>query len=160
LNLGYNSYENNKTMFLFTEKRQVELAKDLSIQMLDVTGQRTSQFAEKTLAAGARVDCYLLHLDLHESNSPVNKVHIYRGRLKFNQPILGFIISGESLNGTDDLFGNPGTIYYQNPRRGILSKPDWFVISDDHCTLDIELHLKNAEEMRILVASDEENKIN
>ncbi|MBN2211092.1 MAG: FecR domain-containing protein [Sedimentisphaerales bacterium] len=156
LDLGYNQYENDETMFLFTERRQFELPQALPVLIPDVTGMRTSQFVDKTLPAGTRVDCYLLHVDLKETPQKRSEdtIVFLEGQLQFNRPILGLIVTGEKLNETDALLGNATTIYSQQSKRGILSQTDWFILSDDRRTLDIELNFKNTEEMRILVASE------
>ena len=89
--LGQLGFKGNDRCYVFLERHNFELPQDLPVNLID-PGTYT-QFAGVAgdLAAGTRVDCFLLH------SAPRGKRHLVEGNVTFRGEILGVISSSDKL---------------------------------------------------------------
>lgn len=118
----------------------------------------------RTLPAGKRVDCYLIHASRRDtSNNQTIFKTLYEGSLQFKGRILGLIIRGRRLYATDSLFTVDHWDYsrmqlyrrhYDIPFRGInrANDGDWVRISDHGHHLDFRFATDiGGDQIRVLV---------
>ena len=108
-NVVLTTFEDNLNVRLFRE--QTGLVLPISIT-LDVTKPgKVDAFSDLTrakLAQGTHVDSYLLHADPLGFGIPIR---VFEGSVTFNQPILGAMMTYESLTASDALLGSATTNY-------------------------------------------------
>lgn len=67
-----------------------------------------------TIPAGTSIFSYMLHAD------PVGDgPETYEGSIRFDEPVIGLVVTSASLVALDPVLGNPGTTYSTNPARGL-----------------------------------------
>lgn len=109
---------------LILERRNVWLAEPLEItfgpEKFQRFGSGTNSAYDshrEVLAAGTRVDSYLLHFHPQDSGSGPN------GGVQFDRPILGAIARGDQLEASDAILGLSNVNYPKGPRRGLEGDP-------------------------------------
>ncbi len=141
--------QSNTTAFIWNERTALTLSSNVAVDMA-MPGMSDSgnnyQPSAGTVAAGTRVDTYLLHAD------PVGAGgQTYDFSVTFDQPILGIIDTISGLAGTDSMLGSPATIYPGASTDRALESADTLVWASN----DLTLHLATSsfvDEVRVLVA--------
>ena len=152
---------------VFIERKGVRLERDTAVDLAgDRVWSKGSVPGQHTVAAGSRVDVYLLHLD------PMRKQSI-RGdyTVRFDRPILGVIAHQDTLVATDAALGAPGTTYPVitdrhttvlnvsiEPQRGLdIAMSDRAAITDDAAVLHVKSNAASvSDQVRVLVRAIEE----
>ena len=99
--------QSDSDLFLFLERRDVLLERDLEITSFQRRGTQAHFSTEFViLPAGTRVDSYLVHFD------PGGSTHSRLGGVRFERPVLGIIARGDQLRATDEILGASGTWYH------------------------------------------------
>lgn len=163
--LLHGDLEDDKTLYVFPERRGVVLNAAQEVLVPDGgVGRVVSR--RQTLAAGVRVDSYLLHFDstingaLH-ANQPVATGS---GSITFERPVVGVIVGNGQLEATDRLLGNVQTRYGGSEKvgenRGLeIDTPhvaDVIELHSDGRTVSVKCYngLPVTDQMRILVTSE------
>ena len=155
-------YEDSERILVFPERFGVTLNSDVSVDFVE-PGQyrRVHRQAQEVLAAGLRVNSYLLQLDpIGElKRKSTNKPRVI-GQITFDRPVLGLIAVSARLNATDELLGHPLGDYGNTPR-GIEpsrtedsteSGRDVVILSADRRTLSLDLSAGSAvDQIRVVV---------
>jgi hypothetical protein len=116
------------------------------------------------LAAGTQIDSYLLHADPLGGGMPIV---MFQGSVTFDRPILGAMMTYESLTQTDSLLGSATTNYippeffrgFEGPGFPIYSfaVSDSLEISDDFRTLTFAFRTESRmDQIRIVTAANPE----
>ncbi len=148
-----NSYESDREMFLFPEKQNIVLPRDIMVIEPETTGIQTTSLVEVRLLQNLEVSSYLLHID--KLCDDMGRAIVFQGRMRFNRPVLGIINQDDLLKETDAVFGLPG-VYYESThlRRSHPKTNAMFRLSEDRRTLEIVLFkVRNLDEWRILTAA-------
>ncbi|MFN3167432.1 MAG: FecR domain-containing protein [Phycisphaeraceae bacterium] len=100
------------TLQVFIERRGTTLEQPVPVDFnADQPWDPQAPLGQHAVQAGVRVDVYLLHFDLVEGfEDPQQLV------LDFGRPILGVIVSQDTLDATDAVLGAPGVGYPSFPR--------------------------------------------
>jgi len=114
--------------------------------------------SEGTLAAGFRVDTYLLHFDPWKERG---ERYSLTGTVRLPRPILGVICVAEDIQASNTLLGAPGIRYSdrgvgQGLEFGEGEGGDRATISEDRRSLSVALSIskrRNVDQIRILVES-------
>ncbi|HEX4412786.1 MAG TPA: hypothetical protein VH107_04100 [Lacipirellulaceae bacterium] len=157
VNLG--ALESDTSAELFAERSSVLLANSLNADVSH-PGAVNSQvtLSPSPIAAGQRVDSYLIHADPVGPGSTTS--FTYEGSVTFDTPILGLMWSDGTLDASDPILGSPATVYgpdtmyrgYEGP--GLTSPRDSLVLSQDRLTLNFALRTTEYyDELRIVTAS-------
>ncbi|MEM8550604.1 MAG: FecR domain-containing protein [Verrucomicrobiota bacterium] len=150
---------------LFREQSGVRLSSDLAVTV-DGPGEHYALGTlESTLAAGTRVDSYLLHLDLPgevKANSQRSAT------IQFDRPILAVVSRSTQLADCDAALGNPGVRYIkgnatENKHGGVrgmepaTSKLEAIKISEDRRTLTVDMILvgSSIDQARVVLEAKE-----
>lgn len=105
---------------------------------------------QDTLRKGTVVNSYLVHFDAIDKPGEFRKA---KGRVRFNNRVLGLIVSGQDLNHSDTILGNPGTIYENS--HGRRTENDLVRISSDQHQVYFNLEVYGfIDHVRILVEAD------
>ena len=156
-----NAFESDAFIRLSVERVGVLLEEDLKVGIVDGGVHKPLEVVARFLGKGLRVDSYLLHLD-RPGVVDGSDIKRYKGRIKFDRKIVGIITASGQLNGSDQLFGHKGSVYYGGVPRGLNNETpdhvDVIEISEDGRVLFIDLAVANFDELRILVASKEVKK--
>ncbi|WP_339734178.1 FecR family protein [uncultured Gimesia sp.] len=156
--------ERDETVFLFPEKRDVQLISDLKVSISQPGKYWSQDQIEKesdVISRGMKVDCYRVYYDPASNQDDMMPA---AGEIEFDQPILGIITTNKML-GASDKFLNP--VFHQFPGQKIkhqeieirLSKDgtrqDVIVLSPDRKKLSFQLFTGTSfvDEFRVLVAS-------
>ena len=130
---------------LIPEKQAVTLPQSLSVSIDSSGSYRDFETIEKTIHPEAPLDSYLLHF------RPGNLEQV-QGIIRFDQPIVAILCTGDHLLESDLLFGSTTSFYPKNsnPFRGLepngrptasQSNPNWqpdeIVLSQDRHTISI-----------------------
>jgi hypothetical protein len=133
---------------LIAEKRAVTITEPLAVSIDSTGSYRDFETLDRTIQPGARLDSYLLHFR-------PGSLEQVRGVIRFDQPIMAILCTGEHLNKSDALFGVASVVYPKggNPFRGLEpnghptklnsqdTDPDWqpdeIVLSQDRHTISI-----------------------
>lgn len=148
--------ESDSVFFLIPEKQRYELTAPVSIDARDPDNfGGSAELIDDSLAAGTRVDSYLLHFDkVGSSNSDIR----LQGELRVPGRLLGLITSGDHLDASDGQLGVPGIHYPQGGSRRaseIGRTGDRVVIGPDRRTLTLDLITNvSADHIRILTAAE------
>jgi hypothetical protein len=152
----FGDLESNSTVFLFRERRDHTLTRDIAVDLLPPAHRvwapgAPAPPASLGLETGKTVDSYFLHAD------PRYGVTFRRGTMVFDRPIVAVIMATEKLHPSDLEFGAPGTRYPTGfPLRGTLGADDIAWISPDRRTLSVALtSLWPGDQMRILVEAEQ-----
>ncbi len=147
--------ESDSVFFLIPEKKGYELNAPLAIDARDPdTLDESAALIDDSLAAGTRVDSYLLHLDKIGSSSSDVRL---KGTVQLPGRLLGLITTGEHLDASDGQLG-VSRIQYPDPGSARASeidrRGDRVVIGPDRQTLTFDLQTTvSADHMRILISS-------
>lgn len=153
------------SVLVFREQAEIELPESVRV-VRRVTNQfRSSEpsVAEYVeLAAGTKVQSYLVHFDrIGDAWTGMTA----RGRIRFNQPILGFLADPKSLARTDRYCCEANTDYedgaMRSPEMRFFSKVprghDEVYLSEDGHALKLTLRAGPfVDQFRVLVAADEQ----
>ena len=133
---------------LIPEKQAVTLPQSLAVSIDSSGSYRDFETIEKTIHPEAPLDSYLLHF------RPGNLEQV-QGIIRFDQPIVAILCTGDHLLESDPLFGSSTSFYPKNsnPFRGLepngrptalnahKTNPDWqpdeIVLSQDRHTISI-----------------------
>ncbi|YCM44297.1 FecR domain-containing protein [Verrucomicrobiaceae bacterium 227] len=133
---------------LIPEKQAISLPGSLAISIDSAGSYRDFETIEKTINPEAPLDSYLLHF------RPGNLEQV-QGIIRFDQPIVAILCTGDHLRESDLLFGTPASFYPKgaNPFRGLepngrptalnahKTNPNWqpdeIVLSQDRHTISI-----------------------
>ncbi len=155
--LALDEFESEQASVLL-ERRRVRLEEDQPVTA-NGPGFYYSFADDKILAAGTRVDSYLVHFDgpgsiLDEQRGLPARV---RGSIQFSRPILGVIATSEELARSSQWFGRDQT-RYASPETAAglgLEDKDTILISSDRLMISFELQAAAYDQMRILVEAAE-----
>lgn len=156
--------ERDETVFLFPEKRDVQLDSDLKVSISQPGSYWSYDQIEKEsdlISRGMKVDCYRVYYDPASNQDDMMPV---AGEIVFKQPVLGIITTNQMLEASDEYL-NP--MFHQFPGQKIkhqeietrLSKDgtrqDVIVLSPDRKKLSFQLFTGTTyvDEFRVLVAS-------
>lgn len=145
-------------VFAFSETTNVILGADLAVD-INAPGLYSSaaSLTGGTIAAGTAVDSYLLHFDPNVSG-PLFIPQGAFGTITFDREILGVIVLDATLDASDSVVGNPGTVYPTGVvGRGLdFGVLDLVRVLDDRRTLLIgALEDINFDQVRIITAVPE-----
>ncbi len=146
------------------ERRGVVLQQDLDVNLVPKPDDNGLARRKKArLPAGTRVDCFLLQF-CPGADAIVNQGASAAGRITFNRPILGLIVSSRSLAQTDELFADRESAVEQRLRGGETggdaNESDSLVISDDQRTIEVTARLrKNMDQIRVLVQASDDRPV-
>lgn len=156
--------ERDKTVFLFPEKRDIQLQSDLAVSIAQ-PGRYWSYDQIETdsdvIPRGMKVDCYRVYYDPQSNQNDLLPVN---GEIEFTQPILGVITTQKRLLASDAIL-NPAYQQYAGEQirhqeiETRLSKDgsrqDLIELSPDRKKLSFQLFSGTiyVDEFRILVAS-------
>ncbi|MCI0675609.1 MAG: hypothetical protein L0Y42_07530 [Phycisphaerales bacterium] len=150
-----NQWEANKKTRIFQERSSFTLTESLAVN-ITVPGLYFSigEGSPGSIEAGTTIDSYLLHQD---PKGPKHDI-ILKGKITFDQEIIGIIINNQLLAISDLVLGTDDTIYASGTDnlRHIDSPflPDRIKITPDGRTLKFRLHTRTAmDEIRIITAS-------
>jgi len=129
------SHESDTEIFGFVEREGYVLPAPLKV---DITqpGVYDSSYGStsSTIAEGTPVDSYYLKFDPVGSNNRT----ITDGSITFSSPIIGVIVTDQTLKASDPILGNTDTAYPSNQRaRGFENGAERIRLSDDMLTLHI-----------------------
>lgn len=149
------AFESNRRTRIFQEQSAMPLLNDVAVNITApgvYFGSDT--YTPGVVAAGTFVDSYLLHQDVRRAHARI----ILRGRVTFDQDIIGVIAHNDDLAATDPIFGVAGTLYPTGADvwRSMDSPwlPDRIRISADRRTLRYRFHTGAAmDQIRILTAA-------
>lgn len=156
--------ERDETVFLFPEKRDVQLFSDLKVSISQPGSYWSYEQIEKEsdiISRNMKVDCYRVYYD---PASNKNDMMPAAGEIEFDQPILGIITTRKMLEASDKLL-NP--VFHQFPGQQIKhqeielrlskdgSRQDVIFLSPDRKKLSFQLFTGTTyvDEFRVLVAS-------
>ena len=159
-------YEDSERILVFSERFEVLLEMDLSVDLIE-PGQyrRIHRAGQERISAGQRVNSYLLQLDPvgRLARDAPNKPRAI-GQITFDKPIIGLIGGTKKLRETDEQLGHPRGDY-GNLRRGIepprLAEStdigrDVVILSDDRRTLSLDLSAGTAvDQIRVIVSASD-----
>ena len=149
---------------LIAEKRNVTLTEPLTVSIDSTGSYRNFESLDQTLSSEAPLHSYLLHFR-------PGSLEQVRGVIRFDQPIVAILCTGEHLYESDAQFGVPLVVYPKgmNPFRGLEpnglstaldareTDPDWqpdeIVLSQDRHTISIRAFANTArgyDQVRVL----------
>ena len=146
-------------VYLILESQNVELPGPIAATFQQpMNGTRSAYESNRTmLAAGLKVDSYLLHYNEFERKNAVN------GEVVFDRPVIAVMARGDHLAYTDKMLGRAAVVYEtSDPKiRGLKggvkngSGPDvlGFTHGQNGITIHCEAGRKTVAEVRILVQS-------
>jgi len=114
--------ESNTNVSFFKEQHGVTLGAPLPVDITpplgypQITDGSNPVIPGLNVAAGTKVDSYFIYSD--PVGQPLQQVH-YTATFTFSSPILGIVILANTLDATDGVVGNPGTIYNTSSIRGL-----------------------------------------
>jgi hypothetical protein len=149
--------EDDSAATLFLEQNDLSFSSGI---MVDATlpGVYSSlgNLTSGVIAAGTPIYDTYFHAD-----PAADRNVIFNGSLTFGSPILGVIFQSSTLDATDSLLGDEGTVYATgDTRRGLelIGIQDQFTISSDMQTLSFNVRAwNNLDEMRIITAAPSNN---
>ncbi len=164
-NVVLTTFEDNTNVRLFREQSglmlPIEIAVDVTMSgLVDSSRDRTPA----RLAAGTHLDSYLLHADPLSHGIPIR---MYAGSVTFDRPILGAMITYDSLTASDALLGSATTNYippevfrgFEGPgfRVSHPSVSDSLEISADFLTLSFAFRTESRmDQIRIVTVANPE----
>ncbi|WP_187782070.1 FecR domain-containing protein [Gimesia chilikensis] len=161
----YQVFEHDDLAFIFPERSQVELPRDLSVLVSPTPEEQLTEnklHYPILLPAGTKVDCFRVYYDPALKEGTFLPV---QGEIEFARPVLGVILEKKKLNRTDVFFHPPvkqsaGDIYHQGTEvdMGIVdpkARYDQVMLSADRKTLSFVLLSgeKYVDEFRVIVES-------
>lgn len=99
--------ESDLTITVFAERKLLPLASDLTVDII-ADGTYGTPLSPGVIPQGTIVNSYLVHADTVANGNPTV---LLRGGVRFNEEILGLIITDSALDVSDDKLGYSGTIY-------------------------------------------------
>lgn len=109
-----------------------------------------SSLVQGEISADTVVNSYLVHFDASDKQG---KIHKAKGRVRFNNKILGVIIHGPNLNESDAMVGNADTIYENHYSR--RTENDLIRISCDRHQVYLDFEINGfIDQVRIIVEAD------
>lgn len=156
--------ESDETVFLFPEKRDVQLLTDLKVSISQPGSYWSYDQIEKEsdiIRRGMKVDCYRVYFD---PRSNQNAMMPANGEIEFDQPILGLITTKKMLEASDAILS---PAFHQFPGQKIKhqeietrlsedgTRQDVVTLSPDRKKLSFQLFSGTTyvDEFRILVVS-------
>lgn len=113
-----------------------------------------STIVQDRIPVGTVVNSYLVHFDAFDKPGERNKA---KGRVRFNNRILGVIVSGQDLNDSDAILGNSETIYENSHRR--RTENDLVRISSDQHQVFLNFEVLGfIDQIRIVVEADSKER--
>lgn len=150
-NISHNLWESDTGARVWFE-RTVELGSPLAVNAVN-TGMVFPVGTPGDIAPQA-IESYMLRTDPIGGN-----LISLDGFVVFDQPILGVVTQGNTLDNTDALLGRPGINYNLNEARG-LENPDTFLISADRLRVDFLYETGTwTDDVRIITAVPEPGSI-
>jgi len=138
------------TYRIINESRIDEYLKTASDKQKKCENLVESSVVQGEIPARTRVNSYLVHFDASEKRG---NIHEAKGRVRFNKRILGVIIHGTNLNESDEIVGNPNTIYEN--KYGRRTENDLVRISSDRHQLSMYFEINGfIDQARIIVEAD------
>jgi hypothetical protein len=130
---------------------QTDITVDLLVDDPSDAGQYGSDPGDETLASGAYVHVYFVHMDVNNSTT-----HTNAGSITFDEQIVAIIGRRTNLDDTDNSLGEPNSTYTPTPPyRGFWENDDVLTISSDLRTITIDsIHVNSgnpADQFRVLV---------
>ncbi len=158
-NLSLGSYENSEHIFIFKEKQGYTLSDELQVDHLvtsDTNGWLSSSgdLTSGTIHSGKKINVFLIHFD-PEGDASSNPITL-SGSVTFSNNIIGLEVTQSGLDNSDNFLGFSNHTYpTKQSLRGLeLSGQDYFKISDNLRTLDVNLTATNSlDEIRIITAT-------
>ncbi len=109
-----------------------------------------AKIVQNVLEKGTVVNSYMVHFDGLDKPGEFRKA---KGRVRFNNRVLGLIVSGEDLNHSDAILGSPNTIY--EDKAGRKTESDLVRISADGHQVYFNLEVAGfIDQVRIVVEAD------
>jgi cysteine-rich repeat protein len=120
--------EDSGIVRLFAERRDAALGADLAVDLWRPGSDVSGGLGSGSVAAGRRVDSYLLHFDPEDGSGAVE----LGGAVTFPYPIAGIAVQARTLDASDAL-GNAATLYPtgSDAGRGLESSGDALSIARD-----------------------------
>lgn len=147
---------------LIAEQRGVLLAEDLHLNanktnksIIEKLGLAVDPQADYVIAAGTKLNSFLIHFDLPEGVTEGITERDFK--LRFNGRIVGVVEMQKYQVATDELLGIAETQYpEENMLRGASDPPghpnfDYIYISDDLRTMSVKMRLTGMDQIRVLV---------
>lgn len=135
--LQFNLVENTQSAKVYQEQAGYILPKPLIVEITESgTYSKHSSCVPATIAAGTRVDSYLLHYDPVGADE---QTEFATAKMKFWGEVLGIIVQTNRLAAADKIVGLPATNYDGNRTlRGLEDGQDVISLSDDNHTVTME----------------------
>ncbi len=156
--------EDDRHLMVFLERNAMKLNKDVTVSIRGA-GVHQKFSDDSVVRSGTRVRSYLIHCD--PVGQPADRDRVYlSGTVRFDQPILGVIVTHEGLLKTDKMLGSIGTIYATPISRGLEGSRggtmlDAVIISDDRKSLTLTTQTApHVDQVRVLVAAPSPKKAN
>ncbi len=158
--LRHNDYEDAGRIQLVLEQKNVTLQKDVTTHITSPGRFESGKYLTydiKTIPAGVKADCYLIHLGRITSKIIPGDTIKLTGRIRFPRPIIGVLVETNELAESDEQFARADIIYYmaKSEVRGAGDKSkarvnDVISISDDRRTLDVVFLFNTLDQIRVL----------
>ena len=148
-----NALVNDDTSFFFLESKKTILEKPLNVDIDKPGNYIISKKYHTQIPKGTSVDSYLIHFKLTQNSRTQVQT---KGSITFNQEIIALIYDREKLNNSDDIVGNPNTLYPKGAYRGIHIRQkatDNIIISPDRKTLTFNISVNIIDQVRIITKS-------
>lgn len=156
--------EDNKHIIVFPERRDVELAEPLHVDITDPGEYIYIPNKEKeTIKAGRRLSSFLLQLRVRDRGKDNGTKVRAIGQITFATPIAGVIATNYLLDESEVIFGN-SKVSYEVPRgteprvEGSNKRTiyDHIILAADQRTLILDLQVapKKLDQLRILVEAE------
>ncbi len=160
VSLGQGDLQSDSALYVFAESQGVTLTTDMSVDIAKAGSyQRFFSFSLAasggTINQGTAVDSFLLHFDPVSRGNWFNTQSV-AGSVTFDQPILGVMVRGASLNASDSVLGLAGTSYDSRGSRGLeVIFQDAMTLSADMRTLTVDAFRSTGglDEVRIITAA-------
>jgi hypothetical protein len=152
--LALNAFEADGRITLLPERGEVTLPRDM-VATITEPGRYTRFDRAAVLPAGRRVKSYLLHFDPVQRGTPSNLPNV-AGSITFDRPIVGVIAETQQINAADALFGR-GEVQYATDYNGFGLEDDQgdvLSLSEDRRTLHVRMSAHGVDQVRVLVADD------
>jgi hypothetical protein len=159
--VALNALESNSVVRFFAEQTNLLLNQSVSV---DITQpgivDHLVNLTPGQIAANQLVNSYFFDAD----TLPGSGILTFQGSVMFDEPVLGILIRGESLNATDAILGSPSTAYFPNNQYRGFDGPDFSSSSEavrdlvqlwpDGRTVSFQLHSEAyTDQFRVITAS-------
>lgn len=141
--------EDSDRVFVIRERTDVVLDKPMAVAIREPGEFGFDKLSSGPLAAGTRVDSYLLHYDAVGDDKDARMT--IEADVTFDRPVLGLIVKS-GINANDAMFAHPDTTYEQDKTRGIEIE-DVVILSEDRRTVTLKLTGWRPDQVRVFVKS-------